>query len=574
MYFDLRIILPQIEEYVKMIRAVFDVDVEVCDSKLIRIITTEENCSLMGKPLKGGRLSTKAMSEKKYVFACDPLTEEICQGCVNQATCSRFCSITFPLIYEDEAYGAINIIARTDEQEQTFFSRKDALVSFMQTICTLITLTVSEYLHCQEQEANLKMLNRLINVMSDGVIIMTPNNTVRFINERCSKIIGCNLRQIQYLQKINQFSIVQKKTDSGAQFEVRIREARFSLSGQLYLVNAFPNSKSDRIFVFYDVNALHDNLNQTSGLSKFTFDSLIGESLVFKHTVSQCKEASYSLRPILLSGESGTGKGHLAKAIHNESILNKRQFINFSVLGYGNLQAMLNNTTTPYNYKKTSQPYLENNLIFGNTLFISDISIINIETQQLLLDYIENGPSLHSRLICCSSRPLKMLLESGDFLPDLFYSLDVNTIQIPPLRARGNDIGLFIEHFLKKANKDMHKKLSFSKEVYTKLFDYSWPGNIRELENTISYLVEHTESDYYEIQYMDLPQIVKLKLDSNTQQDYNLERLEKQMIIKALNDGAGKDSSKKEIANALGISVATLYRKMEKYGIEGTNQYI
>jgi len=190
-----------------------------------------------------------------------------------------------------------------------------------------------------------------------------------------------------------------------------------------------------------------------------------------------------------------------------------------------------------------------------------------MENQQILLRIINTGHFLNSRVICSTSRPLKPLVESGDFYPELFYVLDVNSILIPPLRSRGKDIILFAEHFIKSANKRAHKNIRLSKEVYGKFLDYLWPGNIREIENTITYIVDHSEIDDGELGAEQLPAAIKNKLEVNRNMDYNLENAEKQLIIKALNELAYNTNSKALVAKELGISTATLYRKLSKYGI-------
>lgn len=560
-------IRPRIEKYIKMIRAIFDVDVDVCDRQLVRVAGTGANNRMIGKRLASGRHSQKAMNEKTYVIAKDPLNEEMCQGCVNQNICIRHCGMTFPLMNDDEVFGAINITALNSEQEKELIERQEDFVLFMQTICDLITLTVREHQNFRIQSYNMKLQERLINVINDGVMILNEHNAIQFINERCSKILGYNLQQIQYLTRIKQLSVRPLKIQDNEQIqcEVVIRDTRLRLTGRCYDVETLAPGKTDKIFVFFDIRTLHENMNPAPGFSRFTFHSLIGESPLFRETVSLCKNVACTLSPILLSGEAGTGKELFARAIHNESTLCKNQFI--EIIRSNAMQDFIETSILGSDPAAINELSLKNDIIEGNSLYFNEISNLSMENQQILLRIINTGHFLNSRVICSTSRPLKPLVESGDFYPELFYVLDVNSILIPPLRSRGKDIILFAEHFIKSANKRAHKNIRLSKEVYGKFLDYLWPGNIREIENTITYIVDHSEIDDGELGAEQLPAAIKNKLEVNRNMDYNLENAEKQLIIKALNELAYNTNSKALVAKELGISTATLYRKLSKYGI-------
>ena len=152
--------------------------------------------------------------------------------------------------------------------------------------------------------------------------------------------------------------------------------------------------------------------------------------------------------------------------------------------------------------------------------------------------------------------------------------MENNAIIIPPLRLRDQDVLLFAKHYLEKANKRTHKNLSFGSEICTLFLEYRWIGNIREVENTVTYIVERAEIDEGELTPAHLPAAILKKLTGgNHRHDYNLKEAEKRLIIQALNELGGHSKSKSHVAAELGISTATLYRKLKEYGIDQTYRF-
>ncbi|NLD18704.1 MAG: hypothetical protein GX663_00435 [Clostridiales bacterium] len=194
-----------------------------------------------------------------------------------------------------------------------------------------------------------------------------------------------------------------------------------------------------------------------------------------------------------------------------------------------------------------------------------EISSLNIESQQILLKIVNISLCLNSRVICCTSKYLKSLAESGDSYPELFYALEVNSISVPPLRSKGNDILLFSQHFLAISNKKAHRDITLSRNMYNAFLNYTWPGNIRELENTITYIVEQSSIDEVDLDVEQLPSPISLTQIKALTTIWNMPK--KNLIIQALNEFAGDTNSKTLIAKKLGISTATLYRKLAKYEI-------
>jgi transcriptional regulator of acetoin/glycerol metabolism len=168
------------------------------------------------------------------------------------------------------------------------------------------------------------------------------------------------------------------------------------------------------------------------------------------------------------------------------------------------------------------------------------------------------------RIIAATNRNLEKLVENGEFREDLYYRLNVIPIEMPPLRERTKDIELLLHHFLEKYARLLNKPyLRFSSEALQLLRNYNWPGNVRELENAVEYAVNMAAGK--KIIAENLPK--RLRAPREEESFISLAELEKKELQKALNYFGNNVEAKKKIAEVLGISVATVYRKLKFYGL-------
>ncbi len=282
---------------------------------------------------------------------------------------------------------------------------------------------------------------------------------------------------------------------------------------------------------------------------------------------------------ILILGESGTGKGLIAEIIHCNSPRRDNPFIsiNCSAIPEGLLESEL------FGYKKgaftgaVSDKLGLITLAHQGTLFLDEIGDMPLNLQAKLLKVLETGEvyplgdtkpkNIDIRLISATNVDIENRIKEGRFREDLYWRLNVIEIKIPPLRERKDDIEILAKHFISKFN-EQHKKniKGINNMAISILLEYSWPGNVRELANVIERAVILAEGDY--ITPNELPDKIKIQKEkdtsSSTLKTY-LSDYEKNLLLKAYNS---HNKNKEETAKALGIDLATLYRKLKKYGIE------
>jgi DNA-binding NtrC family response regulator len=318
-------------------------------------------------------------------------------------------------------------------------------------------------------------------------------------------------------------------------------------------------------------------------LTKYSFENLIGQSPSMQEVYRNIHKASESSPNVLILGETGTGKELAARAIHYNGLYKQGPFIsvNCSAFSKGTLESELFGHVKGAftNAFKDHKGRFE--LADQGTLFLDEVGDIPLSIQVKLLRVLQEKQFEHVggqeticsdfRLITATNKDLKSLLRKGLFREDLFYRLSVINITMPPLREHLEDIPSLIKHFLKhysQINKKDVKTLSL--EAIKMMQNYSWPGNVRQLENAIESAVAMCEGNMIKVE--DLPMELsdppsEKTSDSNEYQGSLPEivaAVEKRMIRKALDQN---NWVKAHAAKVLGISERILSYKMKKYGI-------
>ena len=312
-------------------------------------------------------------------------------------------------------------------------------------------------------------------------------------------------------------------------------------------------------------------IKETGG---YDFGSIIGTSRLIKEAVELAKKIAQSDTTVLLLGETGTGKEVFANAIHANSKRSGKSFVavNCSAFTKELLEGELfgHKAGAYTGAVKDKKGLIE--MADGGTLLLDEIGELQIELQAKLLRVLENGEFIKlgdtkitrvdTRIIAATNRDLLTEIKNGNFREDLFYRLNIFTIQLPSLRERPEDIPVLANYFLSfYSQKEKRKTVHFNKASMQLLQHYPWNGNIRELRNLVQRAVILNDGD--EITPAQLPYELQ-KNNDNTSGSLALVNIEKEHIQKVLHHTKG---NKTRTAELLGIGLTTLYRKMEEYHI-------
>ncbi len=309
------------------------------------------------------------------------------------------------------------------------------------------------------------------------------------------------------------------------------------------------------------------------------FTDFIGESGSLRKVTEMIQKVAATDTTVLIQGESGVGKELVAQAIHRGSPRNSDPIV---VVDCTSLQEELLQSEL-FGHERgafTGALGLKRGLFEvadGGTVFLDEIGDISPGLQARLLRVLEAGTfrrvggtrDIHVdvRIIAATNRNLEHMVRDGRFRDDLYYRINVVSILVPPLRERREDIPQLVDHFMRRGIQPSKKHMRLSVAALEILQQYSWPGNIRELQNVIERALIVAETD--EIQPRDLPGNMKpadgIPLFQSKNGVPTLQDLERQYIETLLTRFAGHRG---RIATALGISERSLYRKLREYGID------
>jgi transcriptional regulator with PAS, ATPase and Fis domain len=357
------------------------------------------------------------------------------------------------------------------------------------------------------------------------------------------------------------------------------------MDGNTFLIVAYAENNSRIISLEKKLEEAHlvlqKNNSELSFLLNLPFHSadFVGESVEILKVRKLLERVTNINANVLLTGETGVGKSLFAKKIHWES--ERRDFpfveINCAAIPPTLIESEL------FGYDKGAFTGASDKgkrgqieMADGGTLFLDEISELRMDLQAKLLKVIQDKSLMRIggtknikvdfRLIAASNKDLKTLVDKGQFRADLYYRLSVIPIEIPALRKRREDIPLLAKHFLGRYNEKYYQSKYFNRDAIVAMKRFDWPGNVREMENTIERLVLTVENN--EIRASDIPcqdcPSAETVCDGHDSLNNALRRMEIKLILEEYKKNSRNLSA---TARALGISRQSLIRRLEKYAI-------
>ncbi|HOA42469.1 MAG TPA: sigma 54-interacting transcriptional regulator [Bacillota bacterium] len=443
--------------------------------------------------------------------------------------------------------------------------------------------------------------NRIIETMASGLVLLNSEYEIIQVNSKFLTMLNLRNR-----------SVIGKSLFEFIRFDESDADNTSLLDNEVYNkeIDVYPVDSSAPPMKFnmslnflYDSHGLQEGMvlrfNETKRINRlvnrisgfkpnYTFDSIIGSSNTTKKMIYECKRAASSSSNILILGESGTGKELVAQAIHSASKYSTGPFvaINCGALPKGLVESEL------FGYERGAFTGANKDghpgkfeLADGGTLFLDEIGEMPLDVQVTLLRVLETREvvriggkypkPIDVRIIAATNRDLREAVKDKTFRDDLYYRLNVLSIRIPPLRERGDDILELTDYFIKGFSSSKGITYSVDPRVYDILTRYTWPGNIRELENTIERAVNITDNnmilpEHLPTHILQSTGISDIKKETVVEREsvpsvLNLESAEYNLVVSSLEKCQG---NVKKAAEMLGISRRTMYRKMQKYNID------
>ena len=441
-----------------------------------------------------------------------------------------------------------------------------------------------EFEVCMSQRANYEAI---FNSMSDGLFVINNESIITECNKAFTKITGFkqrevlnrNFREVFCQEPICGLNIAVVKTiktgKSRRDEPIEIIRKDGSKTPAIFSTSILKNQGGNNtgiVVLLRDVTLVSELQKKLE--ERYHFHNLIGKNHRMQEIYRLIEEVAESDVTVLIQGESGTGKELVANAIHYQSSRSGGPFVKVScaALAESLLESELfghvKGAFTGAHRDRVGRFELANK----GTIFLDEISEIGPAVQVKLLRVLQEKEiervgnykpiKVDTRFISAANRDLRQLMNSGKFREDLFYRLNVVSINLPPLRQRRDDIPLLVEHFTGKFNKQYNKKIKgVSHETLDILMENDWEGNIRELENVIEHAFVKSHSPV--ILPQDIPHEVRR---AKCLHFPNKEKkIDYQTLLDALKENGWNQS---RAARKLGINRITIWRNIKKHNIE------
>ncbi|EOT8182666.1 sigma 54-interacting transcriptional regulator [Escherichia coli] len=580
-------IQPTIQRFARMLASVLQLEVEIVDENLCRVAGTGAYGKFLGRQLSGNsRLLRHVLETKTEKVVTQSRFDPLCEGCDSKENCREKAFLGTPVILQDRCVGVISLIAVTHEQQEHI---SDNLREFSDYVRYISTIFVSKLLEDQGPGDNIsKIFATMIDNMDQGVLVVDDESRVQFVNQTALKTLG--IVQNNIIGKPIRFrplTFESNFTHGHMQHIVSWDDKSELIIGQLH------NIQGRQLFLMA-FHQSHTSFSVANAPDEPHIEQLVGECRVMRQLKRLISRIAPSPSSVMVVGESGTGKEVVARAIHKLSGRRNKPFIaiNCAAIPEQLLESEL------FGYVKGAFTGASANGKTGliqaantGTLFLDEIGDMPLMLQAKLLRAIEareilpigaSSPiQVDIRIISATNQNLAQFIAEGKFREDLFYRLNVIPITLPPLRERQEDIELLVHYFLHLHTRRLGSVYpGIAPDVVEILRKHRWPGNLRELSNLMEYLVNVVPSGEVidstllppnllnngTTEQSDVTEVTEAHLSLDDAGGTALEEMEKQMIREALS----RHNSKKQVADELGIGIATLYRKIKKYELLNT----
>ncbi|XJL00287.1 sigma 54-interacting transcriptional regulator [Escherichia coli] len=580
-------IQPTIQRFARMLASVLQLEVEIVDENLCRVAGTGAYGKFLTRQLSGNsRLLRHVLETKTEKVVTQSRFDPLCEGCDSKENCREKAFLGTPVILQERCVGVISLIAVTHEQQEHI---SDNLREFSDYVRHISTIFVSKLLEDQGPGDNIsKIFATMIDNMDQGVLVVDADNRVQFVNQTALKTLG--VVQNNIIGKPVRFrplTFESNFTHGHMQHIVSWDDKSELIIGQLH------NIQGRQLFLMA-FHQSHTSFSVANAPDEPHIEQLVGECRVMRQLKRLISRIAPSPSSVMVVGESGTGKEVVARAIHKLSGRRNKPFIaiNCAAIPEQLLESEL------FGYVKGAFTGASANGKTGliqaantGTLFLDEIGDMPLMLQAKLLRAIEareilpigaSSPiQVDIRIISATNQNLAQFIAEGKFREDLFYRLNVIPITLPPLRERQEDIELLVHYFLHLHTRRLGSVYpGIAPDVVEILRKHRWPGNLRELSNLMEYLVNVVPSGEVidstllppnllnngTTEQSDVTEVSEAHLSLDDAGGTALEEMEKQMIREALS----RHNSKKEVADELGIGIATLYRKIKKYELLNT----
>lgn len=572
-------------------------EVEIIDNELLRVAGTGSVRNDVGYRLRRGFVNKHVINTGKPVFINEAGYHKICGLCPLKGNCFYRASIVYPIIASDNVIGTISLIAFDDLQKENLASNTDSLMEFIGRMADLMASKALEKEIILEKMIMAGKLEAVVDAVYEAIVAVDGKGVITHFNrsaERIFRIKKENTLGMDFNQVMSGIPL-QEVLEEGKEFssrEVFISRGnkRLHLLSTARVIRGEESSSQGVVATFRDfIETQKLAYEYMSTQREITFDDIIGRSNAIERVKNQARKIAVGKSTVIILGETGTGKEIFARAIHASSQSAGKPFV---AINCGAIpESLLESELFGYDEgaftgaKKGGKPG-KFELANGGTIFLDEIGNMSLYLQSKMLRVLQEKAiervggtqviQVDIRVIAATNSDLQSMVQKGLFREDLYYRISVIPIVLPPLRERREDIPLLLNYYTKRFAGLLNKEIiGFSDKALQACMDYGWPGNIRELVNVVEYAVNLEESGVVKGESLPARLLSRTPrhngMHADTKDIVPLEILEREALEKSLARFGFSDEGKRKAAQALGISRATIYRKIERYGLRLQN---
>lgn len=588
----------EISKYTDAIAGITGTDVEIIDNNLMRIAGTGRYRYMLNQDVSSnGYIYRHVLQVQKTILIEDPKENDLCQLCQNRLTCTEELDLNAPIFLNNQVIGVIGIICSNREQKKFLMKQKQAFITFIEQFSEMISSRVFECLERLREQERFGTFRNLIDVMDRGVIAIDSQGKIWHANLSALRFFDCEL--------IGQSLDIQMTGDilyGDEEAWLILNQQRYHVLCKKITFSSVDNDQLSMV-IFHDARDYMTQIN-TLSVDENPHSPLIGNSQNMLQLKSMLSKVAVSHASVLITGESGSGKEVVAYTIHQQSLRTKQPFITINCAAipeqlleselFGYVRGAFSGADPKGRIGKFE-------LAHGGSLFLDEIGDMPLHLQAKLLRVLQeksitrvgsnNMINIDVRIIAATNKDLREMVNKGQFREDLFYRLNVVPIHTPALRDHREDIAELTQFFADDLALTYQRPATkIPNSIINYLYSYDWPGNIRELRNVIEYMYV-MQGDTVDLNLSHLPPYLletphfdplekektsgiytETKTDNrNKTQSLHTQELlktksltsEYQTIMSILEKTGTTLEGKKKAAEILGISIATLYRKMK-----------
>ena len=546
-------------KYADIISKISGIDVEVVDENLFRVAGTGIFADKINMDMSSeGYVYRQVLKTGKRSIIYDPGKEEICKECPIRNTCKEELEISMPVFDKDKIIGVIGLIGASKEQKDRILSNENLYFDFLDQMADFISTKAAEYTELKRNKLSAESAGT-----ENGVIIISSDNTVTDANDDAKRHINCANPEGMSITVTQTGSSVDGMDEHRLVFNNR----EYFIMGHKYILQN-PTEKYYEVVIFDSIKSSEHN--EKNNIVKEYYSKRLFKNVFF------WQDEDF---PILITGESGTGKAAAALALWENSTRKNEKFnrINCTALSWQETEKELFGELSEHGLVLKKGKLAQSD---KGILFIDEIGDMPLNVQTKLIKVIRDGKIIKNgavypfnydvKIIASTNKNLKEEVKNEKIKKELYNYLSENIISLPSLNDSRESISVFAELFMHYYAEIKNKEfVKISEEAYEALLNYKWNCNIRELENVMEYLCDRMEEGMVKKEYLP-PQFEMHDRDREKHGEneiYTIKELEKKEIKKALSIYGNSTEAKKLVAKSLGIGIATLYRKIEEYNL-------